>query len=286
MLVAAAPAGATTFCVPGFHSACPNNGTNVAQADLETAMHADGDDGVPDKIVIDAVTLTDPNGYALTNGDHDDLEIVGAGPAATTITSTQSGNQFVMNLDGARKITMRDLTVRVPASMADNQGSALQAQKDTFDNVDIESRNVRSDGAASVIGGSTFRDGRIYGSMGGSIDDGINANGAASGELLIERMSIEGPSWGVVTDTPNVTTRVKRSRIIDPLAYGVRISNGGFTVVDNTIIEADTGFPVLAESNDAGTVIATIRHTTIVGPPADQNQPAVKAIVDNTAGCR
>jgi hypothetical protein len=77
---------------------------------------------------------------------------------------------------------------------------------------------------------------------------------------------------------------VKRTRISDPLAYGVRITNGGFAVVDNSIIEADTGYPVIAESNDAGTVIVTVRHTTIVGPPDDQNDPAVKALVQNAVG--
>jgi hypothetical protein len=284
-LIAAAPASATTFCVPSFHPACPNNGSNVQQASLETAMQTNGDDTVADRIVIAAGTVTDVDTYKLLGGDNDDLEIVGAGPAATAITTTQSGNPFVINLsDGARAVTMRDLTIRIPASFADNLGAGIQAQKDTFDNVDIESRNPRSDGAPSLIGGSVFRDGRIYGSMGGSIDMGLKTNGAASGELLIERTAIEDASWGVTVDTGAVVTRVKRTRIVDPLAYGVRITNGGFAVVDNSIIEADTATPVVAESNDAGTVIATVRHTTIVGPPGDQNEPAVKAKVQNAIG--
>src|SRR6185436_18504433 len=98
---------------------------------------------------------------------NDDLEIAGAGPADTVITSTQTGNVFMMNLNGPRDVTMRDLTLRIPASLNDNQGGALQAQQDLFENVDIESRNVRSDGIGSAIGGSVFRDGRLYGSMGG-----------------------------------------------------------------------------------------------------------------------
>ncbi len=283
-LIVVAPASATTFCVPSFHAACPDNGSNVQQASLQTAMLANGDDTVPDQIKIAAGTVTDVDTYELDSGDNDDLEIVGAGPAATVITSSQSGNQFVINLNGARKVTMRDLTIRVPASMPDNQGSALQAEKDLFENVDIESRNVRSDAANSMIGGSTFRDGRVYGAMGGSIDTAFATNGTESGELLIERTSIEDASWAVVAQDGNVATRVKRTRIVDPLAYGVRITNGGFAVVDNSVIEADTAYPVIAESNDAGTVIATVRHTTIVGPPDDQNDPAVKAIVQNTVG--
>jgi hypothetical protein len=284
-LIAAAPASATTFCVPAFHPACPNNGSNVQQASLETAMQTNGDDTVTDRIVIATGTVTDGNSYKLLSGDSDDLEIVGAGPAATAITTTQSGNPFVIDLsDGARAVTMRDLTIRIPATFTDNLGAGLQATKDTFDNVDIESRNVRSDGAPSMVGGSTFTDGRVYGSAGGSIDTGFATNGAASGELEIKRTSIENASWGVLVDDPEVVTRVRRTRIVDPLAYGVRITDGSFAVVENSIIEADTATPVIAESNDPGTVIATVRHVTIVGPPADQNEPAVQAKVQNAAG--
>ena len=284
-LAAAAPASATTFCVPAFHAACPGTGSNVQQASLETAMQTSGDDTVADRIVIAPGTVTDVNTYKLLGGDNDDLEIVGAGPAATAITTTQTGNVFVVDLsDGGRQVTMRDLTIRIPASFTDNLGGGLQAQKDTFENVDIESRNPRSDAAPSLIGGSSFSDGRVYGAAGGSIDKGFATNGAASGELEIDRTSIEDSSWGVSVDAPEVPTRVRRTRIIDPLAYGVRITGGGFAVVDNTIIEADTATPVVAEADDAVSVIATVRHTTIVGPPDDQAEPAIKARVQNAVG--
>jgi hypothetical protein len=284
-LATAAPASATTFCVPTFHPACPNNGTNVVQASLETAMQANGDDTVADRIVIAAGTVTDVNTYKLLSGDSDDLEIVGAGPAATAITTTQTGNVFVVDLsDGGRDVTMRDLTIRIPATFTDNLGAGLQARDDSFENVDIESRNPRSDGAPSMIGGSRFSDGRVYGAAGGSIDTGFATNGAFGGELEIDRTSIEDSSWGVSVHDPEVPTRIRRTRIIDPLAYGVRISEGSFAVVDNSIIEADTATPVVAEANDPGAVIATVRHTTIVGPPDDQNEPAVQAKVTNVAG--
>jgi hypothetical protein len=284
-MLAAAPASATTFCVPGFHAACPNNGTNVAEPSLGTAMLTNGDDTVSDKIVIDAGTVSQAGQYNIDSGDNDDLEIVGAGPASTVITSTQTGNVFLMNLNGARDVTMRDLTLRVPASLNDNQGGALQAEQDTFENVDIESRNVRSDGISSFIGGGTFRDGRVYGSMGGSIDTAFSGNGAASGEMLIERTVIDSPSWGILSDDPEVTVRVRRVRITDPLAYGLRITDGAFMAAQNIIIDqVHTGYPVIAESNDPGTVIASVRHSTIAGPPDDQNDPAVKALVQNAVG--
>ena len=271
-LIPPATAMATTFCVPTFSAACPNNGTNVAEPDLETAMQTDGDDTVPDRILIAPGTIaTNSNSYELLSGDNDDLEIVGAGPAATTVTSTGSGNEFMMNLNSPRKVTMRDLTLRAPATFTDNQGGVLQAEEDTFVNVDLESRNVRSDGLNSAIGGSTFTDGRVYGTMGGSIDTAFGTNGAEGGEMRLERMLIEEPSWGVIVDDANVVTRVRRTRIIDPLAYGLRVTSGGFAVFENSLISVDDGYAVSVETGSTETVIVTVRHTTIVDTGGDED---------------
>lgn len=283
-LAFAAPASATTFCVPGFHAACPSGGGNVAEASLQTAMNTNSDDGSPDRIVIAPGTVTHSDTYTIGSGDNDDLEIVGAGPGVTNITNTDTGNVFMINLNGPRAVTMRDLTLVIPASFNDNAGGALQAEQDTFENVDIESRNVRSDGINSAIGGSTFRDGRLYGAMGGSIDVGFSGNGAESGSLVVERTVIEEPSWGVSSDDAEVSVFVRRTRIVDPLAYGVRISDGAFGAVENTIIEADTGTPIVAESNDPGVVIVSLRHLTISGTGIGPNDPAVQAVVQNAAG--
>jgi hypothetical protein len=268
-------AAATTFCVPGFHAACPNSGGNVAQTSLEAAMQTSGDDTIPDRIVIAGGTInTSSNSYELDSGDNDDLEIVGAGAAATAITNSGSGNEFLMNLNGARDVTMRDLTLRVPASFPDNGGGALQAQDDTLDNVDFESRNIGSDGLNSAIGGSTVTDSRVYGSMGGSIDTAFATNGANPGEFRIERTTIENASWGVLVDDPNVVTRVRRTKIIDPVAYGLRVTNGSFAVMDNSLIVTDDAIAVTGETGDTGTVIFTVRHTTIVDTGGADN-PAV-----------
>jgi hypothetical protein len=283
-LAAASPASATTFCVPGFHAACPDSGGNVALTGLEAAMQTSGDDGIDDRIVIAPGTISEATNYELDSGDDDDLEIVGAGPDQTAITTSASGNVFVMNLNGGRAITMRDLTIRIPASLTDNGGGALQSEQDTFVNVDIESRNVRSDGANSMIGGSTFTDGRLYGSNGGSIDVGFSGNGAESGTMTIERTVIEGPSWGIVSDDPEVTVNVRRVAIYDPLAYGIRISDGAFASVHNSIVESTTGIPITAESTDSGTVIASVRHVTIAGVDLEPGEFAIQAKVHDEAG--
>ena len=74
-----------------------------------------------------------------------------------------------MNLSGSRAVTAHDFTIVIPASFLDGLGSALQARKRDFEHVDIESRNAHSGGASSMVGGGTFRDGRIYGAQGGLI---------------------------------------------------------------------------------------------------------------------
>jgi hypothetical protein len=269
----AGEAKATTFCVPSFHAACPNSGGNVAQTSLATAIQANGDDTVADRIVIAAGTITNPDTYDDLSGDNDDLEIVGAGPTATTITTSGSGNEFMMNLDDHRDVTMRDLTLRVPASFPDGLGGAIQTAGDTFENVDIESRNPGSD-AAFMVGGGTFLDGKVYGSMGGSIDFGFATNGAESGEMKIERTSIENPSWGILVDDGDVVTRVRRTRIIDPGAYGLRITTGGFAVMENSLIVTDDAIAVTGETSSTETLIFTVRHTTIVDTGGADN-PAV-----------
>jgi hypothetical protein len=295
MLIGAGDAGATTFCVPGFHSACPNGGGNVAQANLQTAMQTNGNDTVPDRIVIAAGTInTNSDSYELDSGDGDDLEIVGAGPDATAITNSGTGNEFMMDLLGGRDVTMRDLTLRVPASFPDNGGGALQAEQDTFVNVDFESRNPGSDGLRSAVGGSTFTDGRVYGSAGGSIDTAFAGNGAETGELRIERTTIENASWGILVDSIKVVTRVKRTKIIDPVAYGLRVTTGGFAVMENSLIVVDDALAVTGETESTETLIFTVRHSTIVDTGGADN-PAIdvgdgftpkagtiNAVIDNT----
>jgi hypothetical protein len=284
-LLAAAPAAATTFCVPAFHAACPNAGGNVQSPTLGSAIQTNGDDGSADTIIVAPQVVSQAAGYALLSGDNDPLEIVGAGPDQTVITTTQSGNQFVMNLNGARDVTMRDLAIRVPATMNDNQGGALQTEKDLFQNVHLQSANVRSDGINSAIGGSTFEDGAVYGVSGGSIDTAFSGNGAETGVLEIRRTRILEPSWGINGDDPEVTVSARRVLITDPLAYGFRITDGSFGRLENSIISgADTGYPIIAESNDPGVVLPAIRHVTIQGVPDSANDPAIMARVQNAAG--
>lgn len=282
ILLGAAPASATTFCVPGYHPACPNNGANVATASLESAFALDYADGVADRIVIAAGTLTGTGTHDLDFGT-DDLEIVGAGPQATTLTATPLGSGPVLKLAGDREVTVRDLTIEIPASAPDGSGSAALATGDTFENVDFRSLNPGSSGAR-MVGGGNFRDGRVYGSMGGSIAVGFGTDGAQTGPMVIARSSIEQPEIGVRAGDGEVVTRVRRTRIVDPAGIGVWIASGGIAVVDNSIIESDVGTPVYAQSTTSSIVIGTVRHSTIAGTPANPQAPAIRATVMPAVG--
>lgn len=163
----AAPASATTFCVPTFRADCPNSGGNKAEADVEKAMSTEAADGKADQILIAPGTYTETNAFEPAGGDggtfeptgSDKLTIAGAGPGATVLTSGQTGNAYILNLDfnNTREITLRDLTIRAPATLPDGGGAAVQAHGDHFENVDLESRNPGTDGI-SMIGGGSFRD--------------------------------------------------------------------------------------------------------------------------------
>ncbi len=92
-LALAAPASATTFCVPAFTAACPNDGTNVAQANLGTAMTSNASDGIADRIVIGAGTQTTPGPSTTPEPTRSTSSARRAG--RTILTSSATGNVFV-----------------------------------------------------------------------------------------------------------------------------------------------------------------------------------------------
>ena len=278
----AAPASATTFCVPSFHPACPNSGGNVAQASLETALQSNAADDVADRIVIAAGTFTDPETFETAGTD--DLEIVGAGPGATLLTSSLvGGNSFVVNLSagGDRAIVMRDLTIVIPASFADGLGSAIQVEGDALENVDIQSRNDGSDGAV-MHGGSSFADGRLYGAEGGQIDVGIRTATAQAGAVKVVRTTIENPIWGVSGQSAATPLFLERSRIVSPQPYGVLSTSGGIVNVRNSVIEIDEGRALSAVEFGAAATILNARHVTIVDTVAAGPSP-IEAFVNVSA---
>lgn len=125
-LLGATSAHASTFCVPDYTATCPNNGTNIKLGSLETAMQANQSDGAKDTIYVAPGVITDPGSIETDSGAQDPLEIIGAGPEATVVTTSSTGNIFVMNIEpGSRATTVRDLTIRIPATTPEDLGGAM-----------------------------------------------------------------------------------------------------------------------------------------------------------------
>jgi hypothetical protein len=283
-LAAPSAASATTFCVPTFHPACTDTGTNVAEADLQTALTTDGKDGVADRVIIAAGTFTRADSWELDGSDTDNLEIAGAGRSLTELTTSEPANAYRVDLYGQRAVSMHDLTITIPASVPDHQGAGLIGYSGTFQRVDIESRNDRSDGV-NLSGGGSFRDGWVHGAQGGTIASGLDTAPTYTGSVEVERSVFDDTSWAVWSHSPNVTLFARRVRINDPLAIGFYVSFGAFGVFENGVIHASGhAHAVQARAENAGTVIATVRHTTIVGEALDPGTPAVYAEVLDIPG--
>jgi hypothetical protein len=275
-------ASATTFCVPGFHSACPNSGGNVAEADLEKAMSLQSEDGKADQVVIAAGTFTEDNDFEPPSGDDrtfepygpDPLTIAGAGPGATILTSGGTGNIFLFNFSSSysRPAAMRDLTLRIPSSFTDNGGGALQLYECVLENVDIVSLNPGSDGVGSAIGlGNVFRDGELRGEGGGSIDVGFRTSFNA--ELLVEDTTIRGASWALNANGEESELTARRVRTLDGGAYGVA-ATAGTANVENSTFTIDDGIGLYASANDDDATL-NADHLTIVN--SSGNSTAVEA---------
>ena len=179
---------------------------------------------------------------------------------------------------------MRDLTIRVPATMNDNQGGALQSEQDLSRTSTSRAATSCSDGAPAILGGTTFHRWPRLRLQGGfdrhRLSTGTGQSGAPDRAHLDQRSLL-----GCRPSTTQRDDARPPAPITDPLAYGVRVTDGGFAVVDNSGHRGRHRVSRDRRGERRRTwVIATIRHTTIVGPPPDQNAPAVKAVVQNAVG--
>ena len=260
-----ADAHATTFCVPSFHAGCTNDGVNVAQANLETAMGMNATDGIADTIDVDGVELTDTDTFSPAGSDP--LTVRGAGPT-TRLTSSSSGNIFIVNLaagGNTRQITMRDLTIVLPASLVDNGGAAAQISDDALIDVDIESRNPGASALPAWIGGGTFRGGRIYAAASGTFLTSIRTDANATGTVNIEDAVIDHPVSSAVNATGPGTVNVRRSELVSP-GQAALTATSGTTNVENTVIElAPTTPAIYAFANSASNVTINADHVTVGG---------------------
>jgi hypothetical protein len=294
-LAMAAPAAATTFCVPNTSfAACPSGST--AQANLETAMQTNPSDGTADKIYVAAGTQTETANGTFETAGTDALEILGAGPGtgagATRLTSTGTGNQFVLLLN-SRPVTVRDLTIVIPSSFPNtlSAGAGALLTDDTLENVDVESQNAGTIGADAVVigAGSSFSDGAIYpssaGSETGKVLDGFNTADAVVGSAEIVRTTITNPVAGVRLSVGNVVVTVRRSEIVNPVTYGFSVTGSGIGNVHNSVIRTDGSAYALADeqSSDGAVGILTASHVTMVRSGGSDTHPAIRSAVQTGA---
>lgn len=272
-------AGATDFCVPSFTAACPNNGSNVAQSDLETAMKTNGTDGTPDTVRIAAGTYIDPQTFNTAGSDK--LTITGAGPTATVLTSAGSCNCFVA-LFGGREVEAHDLSVVVPASFPDGQGSAVYLAGGSMDNVTLESKNVGSKGLYASDPGTKFTNGVIKPSGSGTLADGAETNSFTPTTLSIRNTRIVNSNYGL-TATADGQISAQGMRIQSRLA-GV-YAGGGSATIRNSVIESSDNYGLQAQIfNDPENSIVDADHVTLIGPGAPSTDPALSSTNDSGSG--
>jgi len=280
MMFAASTASANIFCVPAYTAACPNDGTNIERSNLETAMGTNSNDGNADTIYIGAYTYTDADTLVPTG--HDVLTMVGSGTDKTILTSSANGNGFVANLDyfgTSRPTAMSNLTIEIPASFPDTQGSGIQAKESTFDHVDIRSLNPRSSAAPSLLGNTVWKNSHFYGANGGSINFGMKPNPVDSGRVEITGVTIDDSQRAIEIVGPDNPVIVHETRINRPQFYGIQVRDGGLLAMENSIIESSGSNAVeVVLGNDPGETDAdvSIRTSTFVaGPAADATDRAI-----------
>ena len=280
-------ASATTLCVPDFTTACPNNGTNVKQPDLQVAMGQDGTDGIADTIHVGAYTYTDPGTLTAPGTDH--LTVIGSGTASTFITSALvGGNNFVVDLNSANRSTdMSDLTIQMPASFADNAGAGLQTNKGTYNHVDLQSFNPGSDGAPSLIGSTVWENSHIYGTGTGTIDIGLEPNATfASATYKVMNTTIENAIWAIELSAAKSSTELINSRIIKPVGYGIFMSNGADVSVQNTIFDATHQEAIRVDTDNTPTdtnSLVSVKNSTFLAS-SDPAKAAIRVEIDGSFG--
>jgi hypothetical protein len=253
---------ATTFCVGG-PAGCA--GVPVAAADLEAGALAAPQlaDGQPDQIVIAPGTYTEvADGTWNVGAGNDALTIRGAGAGQTTLGSAGTGNQMVLNLEAAgdHPVTLRDLTVAVPASFPDmgGYGAAMAAVGDLVERVHVTSANPRA-GGISTAEGTMLRDIEVDTPAGAAVQ--VSAGSAT----VVENAVLTGNQG--VDSFPGATTTVRRARIavtgdsVGGAAAG--LSNQGGSVTASNVLIALTGAAMNQAAGVTASAVATDSTTSL-----------------------
>lgn len=276
-LVLSSPASATTFCVPGFHAACPAGDGHVAQANIEQAMQLNGSDGVPDTVIVDAGKATNPD--TIDAAGTDDLEVIGAGPDKTTVTIDSNANAYVLSVGlTQRDVIVRDLKVLIPNTLPDLQGSGVATSGGVFQNVDFETQNPGSSAFPVLTRGVTIRNCRFYGTSGGYFPTAVGTTSDQPGNVLVEGTTIENATVPIKHESKSQFVTLKDSVIKAPDQFAVTIQDGASMSVANSVIETgkESAFSVYANTSYDSDL--TLRNTTIV-PSGQTVEPVFTGVV-------
>ena len=288
-LAFAAPASASTFCVPAFFEGCASGGGNQAVSDLQLAMNTATSDGQADTVRLAPGTYSRATSF--TTSGSDDLTVIGSGRNASDITSTASINTYVVNLFNTRNVTFRDLSVTAPASFPNNSGAgaAMVMLGDTFERVDFRSRNDGSSGVIGITYGGTFRDVTVKGIDGGSIGLAIGSTTSVEfcspgkRQLIVEDVVIENADGGITNDCPTVEATVDGA-LITGTNSAIYAGDGSKMSVRNVLIRSAEGPPIQAiNSEDTGDTELSVSHATVIAG-ADPGQPAIRGWIYDFAG--
>lgn len=286
-LACATGASATVFCAPDTSFAgCPAGSVDAAgsgAASIESAMSTNGSDGIADTVYIGPGTFV--NAATFKAGGSDALTVIGSGRDQTVLTTSATGNVFVVDLYAAntRSITMRNLAILVPASFPDSGGSgaAVQANRDAFESIDVITDNSHSDAFASLVGGARLVDTRVFGRNGARFGRAIGKASCQPGELTIERSSIADSDSGLSWDCPTVPVSIDRTTFRGTDS-AISVENGAQLSATNMVIESGDQTPIEAYNGmGAGTTSMTIDSSTIVAT-GDVSKPAIMADVANS----
>jgi hypothetical protein len=267
-------AGATTICVPSVAAACSGTAGAVGKADLEEALSFEGSDGNPDTVLLAPQTFTENATFEPGIGASSDtfeytgsdpLVVTGAGVGKSVITSAGTSNIFVFNTsyNNTRALTLRDLTIRIPATFPDGLGAGILLTKDdTLEDVEVVSRNAESDGIVVGGSGSVVRGSTVTAEGGqGSISNGIDA-GSAGAMSTVEDSTIRGASWGLVSESKNAQLTARRVSVLGARVYGAAAVGGNLTI-ENSVLTIDNGIGLYG--NAAADPVALIAdHMTAV----------------------
>lgn len=233
--MSSAGAAATTFCVPDFHRDCPDNGRNVAEADLETAAALDSADGQADRIVMDTFTYTDPDSFRPRGGDV--LRIEANGSTFTTSDPTVPVLDLTADVGGTtwgRVVILSDARILVP-KRTDGSAVGVLSHADDLDDVRILSLDDDAIGVQSNYA-TTLRNTTLRGTEGGGFSVAVTGD-AGSGLIQLLDVDISDTRDGVVGEGHENKVACWRVRL-DVHGAGIVSTGGGEVDLMNTIIDA------------------------------------------------